>query len=196
MDDRQIKLWVLYPWHPNTAAFKKTSNSSARYPACEKELVGGCFALTLPGEGLKLPPGCLHATFTIRGGSLLGSTFSVAEGVAVCAEILKIDALMGNMTSQDHLTPFIQSLHAAVVAELEVTWRTALEQLCDISSSQFRDKKRDKDVAALVRRIRLHLSTKITESCQHCEKSIGEHFPLTLSPSAHVTRRSAARSRK
>jgi hypothetical protein len=179
MDKTGTKLWALYPWQQNNEAYRRTTNSIARYSECEKELVGGVYVLTLPGEAIKLPPGCLHWTFTVRSGSLFGSTFAAGEGAVIAAEILKHDILTDGVTSLSHMQPFLQCLHAAVIARMK-DWRIALGTLCDINSSHFNGKKREKVMLDIIKKIRLCLSQELSEPCQRCKKMVGTHFPLSL----------------
>ncbi|KAH6251338.1 hypothetical protein HBI40_253380, partial [Parastagonospora nodorum] len=153
-------LWSLYPYYPNQAAYERTANSSARYSACEKELVGGLYALTYPGQGLVFR--CLHATWTVRGGSLFGTTVAVAENAVMAAEILWSDVLAGKVTSTSDMEPFLKSLHAAAVAGMEDFWQQALSKLCNLELRHFSEKKLPKTMLDLVGQIRLQLIQGLT----------------------------------
>jgi hypothetical protein len=178
MDHQQIKLWLLYPYHPNKTAYEKTVLSSARYPACEKELVGGLYALTYPGQGLVFR--CLHATWTIRGGSLFGVTVPIAEGAVMAAEILYSDVLAGMVTSTSDMEPFLKSLHAAAVADVEDLWQQALSKLCNLEWRSFSEKRLQKTMLDLVEQTRLQLLGKLTGVCRQCDKTWEMHLPFSL----------------
>jgi hypothetical protein len=178
MDHQQIKLWSLYPYHPNKTAYERTATSSARYPACEKELVGGLYALTYPGQGLVFR--CLHATWTIRGGSLFGTTIAVAESAVMAAEILWSDVLAGKVTSTSDMDPFLKSLHAAAVAGMEDFWQQALSKLCNLKLRHFSEKNLQKTMLDLVEQIRLQLLPRLTGVCQQCDNTWKMHLPFTL----------------
>jgi hypothetical protein len=195
MDHQQIKLWSLYPYHPNKTAYGSTANSGARYPACEKELVGGPYALAFPGQGLVFR--CLHATWTIRGGSLFGTTVAVAENAVMAAEILWSDVLAGKVTSTSDMEPFLKSLRAAAVAGMEHLWQQALSKLCNLELKHFSEKKLQKTTLDLMEQIRLLLDQRLTEVCQQCDKMWEMHIPFTLKlRSAGSGRRSSKKSRR
>ncbi|KAH8704318.1 hypothetical protein GQ44DRAFT_831595 [Phaeosphaeriaceae sp. PMI808] len=123
------------PDYNNQLVYKRMSNKTWKYSECEKELTDGRAALTMPRELLVIPPGWLHLTVTIIPGCLFGSTFAVAEGVVPAAEILNLDLLTYKINSLDELGPFLQSLHAAIVADYEEQWLKAL-----ISSKELQEK--------------------------------------------------------
>jgi hypothetical protein len=195
MDHQQIKLWSLYPYHPNQTAYDRTANSGARYPACEKELVGGLYALTFPGQGLIFR--CLHATWTIRGGSLFGTTVAVAENAVMAAEILWSDVLAGKVTSTSDMEPFLKSLRAAAVAGREDFWQQALSKLCNLELKHFSEQKLQKTILDLMEQIRLLLIQRLTEVCQECDRTWEMHIPFTLRlRGAGSGRRSSKKSRR
>jgi hypothetical protein len=194
MDHQQIKLWSLYPYHPNKTAYERTATSSARYPACEKELVGGLYALTYPGQGLVFR--CLHATWTIRGGSLFGTTIPIAEGAVTAAEILWSDVLTGKVTSASDMEPFLKSLHAAAVAGMEDFWQQALNKLCNLELRHFSEKKLQKTMLDLVEQIRLRLIQRLTGVCQRCDRTWEMHLPFTLKLRGTESRRRPSKKSK
>jgi hypothetical protein len=194
MDHQQIKLWVLYPYYPNKAAYEKTANSGSRYPACEKELVGGLYALTYPGQGLVFR--CLHATLTLRGGSLFGTTVAVAENAVMAAEILLSDVLAGKVTSISDMDPFLKSLHAAAVAGMEDFWQQALSKLCDLDLKHFTDKKLPQILLDLVEKTRLQLIQRLTGVCQQCNKTWEMHLPFTLKLKGTESRKRSSKRAK
>jgi hypothetical protein len=147
MDHQQIKLWH-YTHNTPTKLLTKGQPPVARYPACEKELVGGLYALAYPGQGLVFR--CLHATWTIRGGSLFRSTVSIVEGAVTAAEILWSDVLAGKVTSACDMEPFLKGLHAAAVAGIEDFWQQALSKLCDLELRHFSEKKLQKTMLGFV----------------------------------------------
>ncbi|KAH8732081.1 hypothetical protein GQ44DRAFT_767119 [Phaeosphaeriaceae sp. PMI808] len=178
MDNTQVKLWALYPPDPkNRTLYERESNISRQYSRCEKELAGGRAALTMPTEAIVIPPGWLHATATLVPGCLMGSTFSVAEGVFPTAQILKHDILTKRTTSLDDLRPFLQSLHAAVLADHKEAWLKAIGILCSLRYDQVSNKG-GKGMHSLVKAIRGLLNEKLQDICPGCSCEIGSHFPL------------------
>jgi hypothetical protein len=181
MDNTQVKLWALYPGPCNRAVYEKEIAVNQQYARCEQELIGGRFAVTLPAEGIVLPPGWLHATLTINPGALFGSTISVAEGVFDAAQILKHDMLANKVVSFDDLKPLVRSLHVAVVAGLEDGWRGALKLLCELDLNHIRYKQGDSEIKSLTGLIRQLLGAKVHLLCLNCDVKLGMHFPLNLS---------------
>ncbi|PZD27992.1 hypothetical protein A1F96_06272 [Pyrenophora tritici-repentis] len=181
MDDTQVKLWVLYPGLRNRAEFERESGVQQQYAQCEKSLVDGHFVVTLPGEGIVLPPGWLHATLTINPGVLFGSTLSVAEGVVDAAQILKHDMHAKSLDSFNDFKPLVQSLQAAVMAGHENQWQKALTFLCELNVKQIRKRQGDTEVKNLADTIKSLLKTKIHSPCTNCEVELWKHFPLNLS---------------
>jgi hypothetical protein len=110
--------------------------------------VGGLYALAYPGQGLVFR--CLHATWTIRGGSLFRSTVSIVEGAVTAAEILWSDVLAGKVTSACDMEPSLKSLYAAVVVGIEDFWQQALSKLCDLELRHFSEKKLQKTMLGFV----------------------------------------------
>jgi hypothetical protein len=178
MDHSQIKFWSLYPYHPNKTVYERTANSSARYPSCEEELTDGLYALTYPGQGLVFK--CLHATWTICGGSLFGVNVAIAECAVMAAEILRSDLLTGKATSIGDMEPFLKSLHAALVASMEDAWQQALGTLCDLTLGHFREKKFQTRIRSLIGKTQLLLCQRLTEVCGKCDKAWEMHVPFVF----------------
>lgn len=191
MDHSQTKFWSLYPYHLNKAAYGKSANSSTRYTQCEKHLMGGLYALTYPGQGLVFS--CLNATLTLCGGSLFGINVAVAECAIMAAEILRSDLLTGTATSTADVEPFLKSLHAALVADMEDSWQRALLTICSIELKHFRKQKFQMKTSSLVEKVRLQLCQRMPEVCQKCGRQWKMHFPFV---SEHEETASGRRSQR
>jgi hypothetical protein len=191
MDHKQIKLWALYPYYPNRTTYNRTASGSARYDACEKHLVGGVYAITYPGQGLVFS--CLHATWTIRGGSLFGVTLAVAENAVLAADILLSDILAGKVTKSNDIQAFLQSLHACVVAGMDSSWQ-ALDKLCDLELGHFK-KAPERSILVLLNKILLLLKS-LRESCNKCCKKWELHFPFSLKLEGKINGTCTGRKRK
>jgi hypothetical protein len=193
MDHCQIKFWSLYPYYPNKAVYERTANHSARYPICEEHLVGGVYALTYPGQGLVFS--CLHATWTLRGGSLFGINLAVAECAVMAADILLSDLITGKVTSTISMEPFLKSLHAAIVADMRESYQNALGKFCNVQFELLRRRKLSSKIQDLVEKMRLQLSQRKTEDCQQCGKTWDMHFPFPLLQSERTISTNGLRKR-
>jgi hypothetical protein len=131
MDDRQIKLWMLYSYKRNKAAFNATKDSPNQFAACEEQFRGH-YVITFPGDAIYLPPGCIHTTHTILAGALFGSTFATAVGAADAASILRQDVLRHQVSLSSGSDAYIRSLAAAISHNMLSCFLEGIDAACGL----------------------------------------------------------------
>ena len=86
-----VKVWLVYPaTGRNLLEYAKTSGLSHRLARCGARLEGGILIRQNSGIAIILPPCALHAVFTLRGGFVVNSTFSLIEGLVTMAQLICI----------------------------------------------------------------------------------------------------------
>ena len=185
MDNTQSKLWMFYPGSSNREVFEKESSISEKYARCEETLTGGCYVVTLPGEGIVMPPGCIHATLTITPGVLFGSTVMVAEGVFDAAQSFQHDVMTDEVDSFNDLKPLVCSLQEAFLAQYEDLWRKALGLCCGLSVDDLnKDNQGKSTIKDLIEKLRYRLNQKEYLPCTSCKVELLEHFPFNMNMAA------------
>ncbi|KAI0143141.1 hypothetical protein GGR57DRAFT_366951 [Xylariaceae sp. FL1272] len=109
-----IKLWALYPPTPhNLSLYSSAVTSSTPFASLSSSLEGGEFCITTSKDTLYLPPGCLHATYTLRGGLTPGFEYTTAECLDVSARVLDINKRKFRLGPGDY-EPFLEAVVLAL----------------------------------------------------------------------------------
>ncbi|KAI1263601.1 hypothetical protein F5Y18DRAFT_428874 [Xylariaceae sp. FL1019] len=108
-----IKLWALYPPTPhNLSLYSSAVASSTPFTSLSPQLEGGEFCITTLKDTLYLPPGCLHATYTLRGGLTPGFEYTTGDCLEVGAQILAINKRRFRLGPGDY-EPFLEAVVSA-----------------------------------------------------------------------------------
>jgi hypothetical protein len=77
------KIWVFYPpTNFNLDIYHSASPSTLRLEQCAGRLQDGILCETDSSQALYIPPGWLHATYTVCGGTLVGINFATLSGLS------------------------------------------------------------------------------------------------------------------
>lgn len=83
------KIWLLYPpTEVNLRAMKTIDTQRAKLVRIMHQLEGGVVVSTTASHAIYIPPGCIHATFTLQGGFLIAKDFTSSKSLTAIASYL------------------------------------------------------------------------------------------------------------
>ncbi|PSN61091.1 hypothetical protein BS50DRAFT_164953 [Corynespora cassiicola Philippines] len=169
------KLWALYPpLSENLNAFYSADLQEGKFDRIENRLRGGYYVVTHPGWGIHLPAGWLHAVYTLKGGILLGNTWSSAQGLESATSILLHEIKSGSITYVRQLEPFLRSFYQAIAAGHRHVWKNVLERICGWDLNRL-DKKDKGQVSDIIRAIKNQADSLEDNSCPKCSGNLVTH---------------------
>ncbi|KAF2022435.1 hypothetical protein EK21DRAFT_119817 [Setomelanomma holmii] len=97
------------------------------------KLEGGRYALVEPSQGVYIPTGYLHGTFSLKGSCTIGTTWSSAEALPAVVSVLVTELHPDAeecVSSRDDLIYFLRSLLQALHRRMFEECKSALQKIC------------------------------------------------------------------
>ena len=145
-----------------------------KFKRLESSLVGGRYAVTLPGQGMYIPSGWLHAVYTLRSGILTGVTWVNAQSLETITTITLHELKSGSIEAIGELDPFLQALYQAVAAGHQDKWEKTLERVCNWNLRGLKKKPKGESGDVIKRLKGLTESSK--GACPKCKKGVLSHL--------------------
>lgn len=153
------------PFPKNMDLLHKNNTSLAHFVASFKELT--IFRQTA-SDAVFLPPGIIHATFTVKPGLLYGCNFRTRKN-SYGATIGLLNAMIENIVSENYTER----------DEIIETW---VEMMEDIAVNERHNDKQKAEQAILLRGLkRCRRSDKFGSKSELVEEMIERHFPKAVS---------------
>ena len=150
-----------------------------------EQLEHGRYVITGPGDGLYLPPGCLHAVYTLNGGLLGGINWMSASSLEASSVSIDVDLRTRCADGLPDFIPFLWSLvlaletyenHASAIADV-------LPLMCRWKSDCLLDDigRGDNSDLDLIARLKQCKNPRFRlDPCRDCHMSVGRHIQLLL----------------
>ncbi|ETS87458.1 hypothetical protein PFICI_01286 [Pestalotiopsis fici W106-1] len=125
-----VKLWATYPLtDENRRLYAKECAQNDIFIRLHDKLERGVFLITTDGVAIKLPPGCLHATLTLRGGVVPGFEYTTASCLGVSAAVWDLHSAAFKM-GRDGDIPLFEALIMALRSDHQDIRTEAFQTLC------------------------------------------------------------------
>ncbi|KAF7515233.1 hypothetical protein G7054_g14683 [Neopestalotiopsis clavispora] len=155
-----VKLWAAYPLtNENRRLYGKECAQNDIFIRLHDKLERGVFLITTDDVAIKLPPGCLHATLTLRGGVVPGFEYTTASCLRMSAAVWDLHSAEFQM-GRDGDVPLFEALIMA--------WRSDHQEIraeaCQIMCPRWKTLNKSKcpELSKLKKLCGL--------DCQHCGK--------------------------
>ncbi|KAL4935580.1 hypothetical protein BDV06DRAFT_228695 [Aspergillus oleicola] len=110
------KIWFLYPpTSSNLAALASVNGQRRKLLHILHKLEAGIIVETSSSEALWIPAGCIHATFTIEGGFLVGSAFTTSQSITAISTLIASGLEKSEDAREECFNWFKKSLDAALL---------------------------------------------------------------------------------
>ncbi|KAI0537870.1 hypothetical protein GGR58DRAFT_325636 [Xylaria digitata] len=160
-----IKIFALYcPTPHNLEVVERHCDSDDIFIHTWDKLEGGQFVVFSEEEAIYLPPGCIHATLTLKGGLVPGIEYSSVGCLEMSAKILDINARKFSLNSSD-LRPFLETVFISMSTGDESEKALAARHICERWVALGRVKA---DLSPKVKRL-------LAKSCAHCGRAWKQH---------------------
>lgn len=125
-----VKLWATYPLtDENRRLYAKECAQNDIFIRLHDKLERGVFLITTDDVVIKLPPGCLHATLTLRGGVVPGFEYTTASCLGVSAAVWDLHSAAFKM-GRDGDIPLFEALIMALRSDQQDNRTEAFRTLC------------------------------------------------------------------
>ncbi|EXL64042.1 hypothetical protein FOPG_19688 [Fusarium oxysporum f. sp. conglutinans race 2 54008] len=105
------KLWLLYPpTTTNLSLWAKYRKSNKIFEDLVDHLENGEVAVQNTDEAIYLPPGYIHATYTLKGGIVFGINYATKEGLPITSKIFEIETENFLTVDKEDVTPLLESI--------------------------------------------------------------------------------------
>lgn len=158
----------------NINIFYETSLQSEKFSRLQSRLEHGRFAITRPDEGVVLPSGCIHATYTLKGGILVGIAWTGAQDLDTIIGIVTKE-LATDHVSDEQLPPLLQSIYQALVAKCLTS--DALERICAWGVYRLKSNKKIAEILDQIKK-----AEQPYPPCPRCSDSPSKHLERLFSP--------------
>ncbi|KAI0097731.1 hypothetical protein GGR51DRAFT_540097 [Nemania sp. FL0031] len=160
-----VKLWALYPLTSyNLEHFSAAHRSDAAFIELQGELEGGEFCIQTEDQAIYLPPGCIHSTYTLRGGLTPGIEFSTVECLEPTAQIWDLNSKGLRLCGND-CYPFLEAIIMGLRSRESNQRERALDLLC----------LRYKKVSRLKPMILSKVKQALPKTCPKCGELWAKH---------------------
>lgn len=163
-----VKFWVLFPpTDHNLKVWEEHRQSKCVLNDAVAQLEGGMVVIQPTDMAMYIPPGCLHGTYTLRGGIVPGIVYTTEESLPITNRLIEIESRHFRKVQPEDLRPFLE----AVIVSLESGSEKrdeALKALCQ------RSKVDGLKSQALFARVMEKVGPRT--SCQVCGKGWRTHW--------------------
>lgn len=125
-----VKIWACYPLTDNNwKLWKEHHDSPTSFIDLQGQLEYGEFILQTAPEAIYMPPACLHATITLKGGMATGINFSTIKSMDTAWKLLELENQPLTRAEPQDLQPLADAILVVLESGL-VDHEEALKYLC------------------------------------------------------------------
>ena len=175
-----VKLWILYPGPPNYEAYGRCAREQHILLKVYRELKGAIAMVTGPDLGITLPPGCIHAVFTLRGGLTPGLEFSSSQSMGVAEQVYAMNKRIQTEIGAAEQQALIEAIIMGFRSSKTTCQRSAAQHLC----SRFAELKRLSGYRRIFQEL-MDAASHVSDQCWCCGERWVSH------PVAHLKKSQA-----
>lgn len=171
-----VKFWALYPPNEvNLDAFYKLHGQERKLSRLVRSLRDGISAITTRGDTMYIPAGWLHATMTVRAGSLLGMNWIYGFNLPIVADIFARE--FDTDPVEASWRPLLETFFLSITTSTDMN--DELRILCPLWGRLGQALKEDKN-ASFLSKERREKSKRLKgiETCPGCSLPIASHKVL------------------
>lgn len=110
-----VKLWALYPPTPgNLSVWAEHRQSNKIFEDILADLENGKIAVQNSDEAIYLPPGYIHATYTLEGGIAFGINYTTKECLPIITKLVNTEMEHYEKIGKEDVTPLLESINICI----------------------------------------------------------------------------------
>lgn len=170
-----VKLWILYPGPPNYDVFERYAHQRQILVDIHQQLKGAIFMVTAPDTAITLPPGCIHAVLTLRGGLTPGFIFSSSQSLRVTERVYAMNRRLRPSVGAPEQQAILEGCLMGLRSQDTSLQAFAAQCVCS-NFSEFHALSGTRCIFDQVKR-----AASLTQGCCRCGRSWSHHV-ATVSP--------------
>ncbi|KAK7928561.1 hypothetical protein PG985_005559 [Apiospora marii] len=152
-----VKLWALYPpTDADVRLFLQSRHIMNNFVHLANRLQGGEFCITTEKVALYIPPGCLHATYTLAGGLTPGIQYTTAQCLCIAKQVWEVESRVYSVRKVD-CGPYLRAIKMGLLSTDSETRGVASDFFCE----KYRYLKKATQYYPLFRDVELQIRTFI-----------------------------------